>query len=572
MKLIKMEINNFRSFFSPEKSSPIVFDQGINIIVGENNVGKSSILKCLDFLIGRYEVNVEDYYKNDQTNPISISATFSISKDEFMKVLEQASTESGTREKKKLHLQARIGDTTTVKFSIDQNPPTGKRPRIEFEDIRKYLSDSENGLSAEEKAELLILENRSVSFFNGRIGENLLVFNEIRKRPGGKYESHLVSLDGESVASVLLTLKNGDSQQRKKFERIKNEFNNLFPSLKLEIMNRPNENPIVMIEKEPIHHEVSISHIGAGIGEIIILLTHIVASKGMIFALDMPELQLHPHSQRILGRLLEEYSAENQFIIVTHSPTFINPRKLANIIVVRDDMGKAKVTQISADAFCEEDKCRIERVLDHYNKEFFFSRAILMVEGETEIGALPEFSRVLQKDFDVNGISLVRTGKHFGLFAKLANLLGFPYLVMCDKDAIMNIEGSITFGSVRVKTSPIFVNLSLANQLTENDKEKLLQLQSKIVRVDNRENYNDEDYDMLAEMAKNHNVVALPSDFEGVLAANGYDEFIEKAKELTTSKVTVGRIIAEEITKNSKKIPYELQSIIEEVTQLIKLT
>lgn len=42
-----LEIRNFRSF--DEASSPLIFSDGINIIVGENNAGKSNILSLWNF-------------------------------------------------------------------------------------------------------------------------------------------------------------------------------------------------------------------------------------------------------------------------------------------------------------------------------------------------------------------------------------------------------------------------------------------------------------------------------------------------------------------------------------------
>lgn len=79
----------------------------------------------------------------------------------------------------------------------------------------------------------------------------------------------------------------------------------------------------------------------------------------------------------------------------------------------------------------------------------------------------------LKKDFDAYGISLVRTRKHFGVLLKFANKLVFPYLIQCDRDALINIENSVKVGSAKVNTSPVFYDLEVSTSLEESDKEEI---------------------------------------------------------------------------------------------------
>jgi nitrogen regulatory protein PII-like uncharacterized protein len=54
----------------------------------------------------------------------------------------------------------------------------------------------------------------------------------------------------------------------------------------------------------------------------------------------------------------------------------------------------------------------------------------------------------------------------------------------------------------------------------------------------------------------------LPSDFEGVLVKSGHEKLLKKIANLSESKVSCGRIIAEEITEKKLSIPSEFVEII----------
>jgi len=207
--------------------------------------------------------------------------------------------------------------------------------------------------------------------------------------------------------------------------------------------------------------------------------------------------------------------------------------------------------------------------LDVYNREIFFSRATLVVEGETEVGAMPLFSKALEKDFDKWGISIVRTGKHFGIFIKLLEGLNIPYLVVCDRDALMNIEKNIEWNGQKVKTSPVFYNLSKKNMLNVVYAEyagKISKFESKISRIDNKEVYRDELFNKLSALSRTYGIYVLPSDFEGVMERSGYEFLLKEAETISDSKVTRGRFVAQEILKQNLEVPKEFVDVIDAIT------
>ncbi len=150
------------------------------------------------------------------------------------------------------------------------------------------------------------------------LGEAFFLFPEFRLRPQATSSEVLRSTEGTNAASVLFHLKNGDKVQQDRFRRIQTYFTKLFPTLKFEMYKPRGAAPRVVIEKVRTGHELPIENVGAGIAEMLIILTHVVAEQNKVFALDGPELHLHPHSQRLLSRFLRESSIQNQLVLATH--------------------------------------------------------------------------------------------------------------------------------------------------------------------------------------------------------------------------------------------------------------
>ena len=79
MYLSLLQIKNFRCFDGNEHS--ITFQKGLNVLVGENDSGKSAIMDAIKLVLGTtdmnwYRVEQEDFYKEDATLEIKITCKF----------------------------------------------------------------------------------------------------------------------------------------------------------------------------------------------------------------------------------------------------------------------------------------------------------------------------------------------------------------------------------------------------------------------------------------------------------------------------------------------------------------
>jgi predicted ATP-dependent endonuclease of OLD family len=403
----------------------------------------------------------------------------------------------------------------------------------------------------------------------GRIfRESLFLFPEFRQRPQRAAAEVLSAPEGSQVAAVLFNLKNGTREERKKFEKVQEYFSSLFPTLKLNVMK---QGPTIVIEKTQTRHEVPLELIGAGIAQMIILLTHIVGSEGQIFLIDGPELHLHPHSQRLLQKVFEESTARNQLLVITHSPQFVNLQEPDSIILIREVKGRSHVVSLKNDYLSEEERNRLSRFVRSEDKEFLFSRRVLLVEGETEYGALPIFAEKLNTSFDEHGVSILSVGgSHFGLFLKILRGFEFPYRGMCDRDVLMKIADKIKVENVEFRTSLLFQAISKAGYLKDDDAKILLECERGIIQDKDRkgnsiELYSADQFDKLNKLAQQHGFHVFSPDFEGVLEQAGHEKLLREAASVYgRSKVRQGRYVAEKIDS----VPKPLEELIHEITTL----
>ena len=595
-----IKARNFRSF-EGIADNRIIFRKGINIIVGENNVGKSSLLRALKIASGQIKHEQSDIFKMEGIRELIIEIEIRLDNKEMRDLLSYITGNSKhLLDSNNLNRFVKdLGDQFVIKYSSSKGF-SFKTSTLRFQGANAYLIKNfsrhntqttpfdvffkyylkNNNLSitqflnekdnqSPKKAEIRF-DGQPISFTQKLLKEKLKVISEIRKRPYGPNTRVNESLDGGEVASVLFTLKNGEKKDAQKFKKIQEDFNDLFQDLSLDVRWGAKNMPLIFIENISIANQVQIENVGAGIGEMIILLTLLTESKGLIIGLDLPEMQFHPHAQRLLLKVLEKHSLNNQIIVVTHSPMLLNPNKLDNVTIIREQNGRSFRSQLPPNYFNNTEKVKVDRYLINNIKDLFFSRATLLVEGPTEVGAMPVFADKLGFNFDSLGVSIVEMGgKHFGIWDKLLSGFGIPHIVMTDKDALLHIaKGKIDCNNSKIKTSAVLCNLSKANHLTNDERQRISEVQNQILNGGAGETYPNQLFGELKKIAEAHNVCVLVSDFEGILKQEGYSDLLQNASSISGSKPSQGRFVAEEIVNKNKKIPEEFVMVITKIKEL----
>ena len=146
-----------------------------------------------------------------------------------------------------------------------------------------------------------------------------------------------------------------------------------------------------------------------------------------IFAIEEPELYLHPQSQRTLMSVFREISSgRDQVIYSTQSSLFVDISHFDQICIMRrekrDEGYESYPTQLSMSTMIEDLKARKgvdateEGIREQYSHAFnpminegFFADKVVIVEGPSEQYALPIYADAPGYNLDRNNVSVVHS-------------------------------------------------------------------------------------------------------------------------------------------------------------------
>jgi putative ATP-dependent endonuclease of OLD family len=185
----------------------------------------------------------------------------------------------------------------------------------------------------------------------------------------------------------------------------------------------------------------------------------------LILAIEEPELFLHPSRCRYLSRLPMQLASgpasgqsANQVIYTTHSPHFVDlswfdqVRRVQKARSVSSGMPASTVTRFSLDGAagelaraCQAESSTFTResfalhalpVMSQLVHEGFFADVAVLVEGQSEVGALWRLQDLLGMDWDQRGVAVIPVGGKESLDrpAVIFRGLAIPTYVVFDAD------------------------------------------------------------------------------------------------------------------------------------------
>jgi len=175
-------------------------------------------------------------------------------------------------------------------------------------------------------------------------------------------------------------------------------------------------------------------------------------SRPHLLLIDEPEICLHPNAIREACNLLYELPETGnwQVMVTTHSPIFIDFSKDNTTIIKVEKVDNGEIIgttvfrpdRVNLDAD-DKKNLKLLNMCDPYVAEFFFGGKVIVVEGDTEYTAFNYIKK--QKPELYNNINIIRARGKATIVSliKVLNHFGSDYAVLhdCDKPRITTKKG-----------------------------------------------------------------------------------------------------------------------------------
>jgi predicted ATP-dependent endonuclease of OLD family len=502
MKLDRIRIQNYRSY--SDSGSIDIGDK--LVLVGENNAGKSNILRAVDMFLDISPTSpheIQDFHLKNTDEDIEIEVWFSdLTEDEietfeeyvfegvlWVKTVYPFDDAKKTLENKKFVVQKRVpaiedlrgvDDKSADKVEQIYEAHEDKLESHQVEDwsgnlykneiiptIQNYLESGE----AEWETEKVTMPKG----IKGMLRENLPEFQyfesdrNIEDETKTSTSALLGRLLQDAIESVpekkkeeirtALDEVNQQLNEEEKFDeindleqKIRQKLNQHVPvnELNLEISVPDLESILTRVDVSVNDGvDTDIRNMGSGLHTSFILACLWQLSEqgseeeDVVFGLEEPENDLHPHAQRQLYDTLDDLADQDyQVFLSTHSAFLVTAEDLFNTVRVEKQDNESVIQDVERSSFDDDEVEKIKSKITPDNNEMFFSRAVLLCEGRSEWRTIPVLNSMLHEAedevyaFDRLGVSLLEVNGKMGFknFLRVSNMFNIPSIVMIDND------------------------------------------------------------------------------------------------------------------------------------------
>lgn len=193
---------------------------------------------------------------------------------------------------------------------------------------------------------------------------------------------------------------------------------------------------------------VTIDRLGSGFRRIFTILLYLVHPEYSLVLIDEPEIHLHPAMVRKLLWAIENIQV-GQIFFTTHSPLFITPITLPQVIRVTKDEVSTRIFTLSRSQY---DYQRLIQELNADNLEMFFSDQVILVEGVSDRLLIRSLiDKFYTGDKDIKVIQTHGKG-NMKVYLYLLQVFNIPYLIVLDRDALRTpyIEELLLFLNIKL--------------------------------------------------------------------------------------------------------------------------
>lgn len=466
MYLSKLKIKNFRSI----KNSTFNFSQGINILIGENNSGKTTVLDVLRICLGYRQSNSlrikkEDFNIFNLNESIEFDLSFDINEDyERAYFIELYNAKQDTLE---LHYRFSINNNLPLeRINADiwggenegQNIPNEIFQLFinvylgALRDAKKYLNPGRYNYLSQ------FFEGINEKMINKNYDKTEMVFNLNKQIEDSSFSEFINEVNNQHISNHLRNVS-FDDESNMNISWLSQNFEDYTKNLKIKLN----------ISEDSKEEFLDLNQNGLGNNNLIyisLILTSLSFLKKQENALylslliEEPEAHLQPQLQNLffsyLNELNEKLNKDKSFqiFISSHSPTLTAKADLNSIVILQNNDNEVLNSNFEQFKFKEENKKFLQKFLDVTKSQLLFSKKIIFVEGISEALLIPVFAKKLGYNLDKKGIEIVNMqGVSFKHFMPLFNKdteLSFKGIILTDDDREeINGNPSKTFYSIQ---------------------------------------------------------------------------------------------------------------------------
>ncbi|MBP0904040.1 ATP-dependent endonuclease [Mariniflexile gromovii] len=432
----------------------VPFEKGMNILIGENDSGKSAILDAIKLVLKTHayewiKVEKSDFKKDSEKLRIEVHFK-GITNEEAKHFIEWLgwNDENGEKRPKLILIyQAEIRDNRIIPSDVKAGMDgTGYLLNAEARDYLKCtylkaLRDADSELMAKKNSRLsqILQEHKLFKKVKGTKHELEIIFNDantlIKNYFNKDDKSEGIKSNKDQIVKPINSFLESfiDNKHFSKFDITEAEIKNILEKISLGIDSQTN--------------------LGLGTMNRLFMAAELLHIKkenydGLkLCMIEELEAHLHPQAQmKIIETLDKEAKNEIQFILTTHSPNIASKVDLKSLIVCKNEdvfplgerytlLGK----EIQKSKY-ENSYEYLKRFLDVTKSNLFFAKGIIIVEGWSEEILIPEIAKMISYDLTSNEISIVNVGStaylHFAkIFIREDNkVLKVPVSIISDLD------------------------------------------------------------------------------------------------------------------------------------------
>lgn len=443
MFLKKFNIKSYRCI----KDASIDFNKGVNILIGENNSGKTAVLNALRICLSYGKqwrdiwVSVNDFHldKNDpdaEIEDIEFHLFFEIENAVEIGIYNDfLSVGDGGKQELQLHFRYYIDERSGVKkvrYNVWGGDNEGQSITPDVLDLIYFihldaLRDAVHHLRPVRGNRLgelyskIVTDEKRQEFLSGKV-RNVLNgdtdWNTLIDQGKSKINEHL--------KETTITGK----EQNVEIDFLPYEFRRIVDNLRIQT---PVYNEDI-IENGDKQRYFELHQNGLGYNNLIYIATvlgdlkrqkELESDAYVALLIEEPEAHLHPQLQNIFFNYLNKLNEIGfQIFVSSHSPTITAKADLDSLIVLQEQGNEITSLAIKKSNLSDLNKKYLKKFLDVTKCQLFFSNGVILVEGISEALLIPVFSEIIGSDYSIEkkGIELVNlNGVAFEHFGKLFN-------------------------------------------------------------------------------------------------------------------------------------------------------